>query len=64
MRGAPPPGAPRLLNTDIGWILVMATPAGSAGYEELARTADSLDRAFPTLELSHARTKITACSRR
>jgi hypothetical protein len=29
--------------TDIGWIDVMATPAGSAGYEELARTADGLN---------------------
>ncbi|MCC6618938.1 MAG: hypothetical protein IT341_07860 [Chloroflexi bacterium] len=26
--------------TDVGWLDVMATPSGVAGYEELARTAD------------------------
>lgn len=28
--------------TDVGWIDIMATPAGTAGYEDLARTADSV----------------------
>jgi len=52
LRGAEP-GLPFLLDartlargdaftftTDIGWIDIMATPAGTTGYDELARTAD------------------------
>jgi hypothetical protein len=29
--------------TDIGWIDILATPAGTEGYDELARTADAFD---------------------
>ncbi|MGH2429113.1 MAG: hypothetical protein ACRDGV_09590 [Candidatus Limnocylindria bacterium] len=28
------------LTTDLGWIDIMATPAGTSGYEDLARTAE------------------------
>lgn len=29
--------------TDVGWIDIMATPAGVAGYDELERSADALE---------------------
>jgi hypothetical protein len=29
--------------TDIGWLDLLGTPAGTAGYEDLARTADAYD---------------------
>ena len=29
--------------TDVGWVDIMATPAGTAGYDELARTADGYE---------------------
>jgi hypothetical protein len=29
--------------TDIGWVDVMAAPAGTSGYEDLSRTADAFD---------------------
>jgi predicted nucleotidyltransferase len=29
-----------MLTTDIGWIDIMATPAGTSGYEDLARAAE------------------------
>jgi hypothetical protein len=31
------------LTTDVGWIDIIGTPAGTTGYEDLERTADSLD---------------------
>jgi hypothetical protein len=31
------------LSTDIGWLDLLGTPAGTAGYEDLARTADAYD---------------------
>lgn len=30
-------------STDIGWLDLLGTPAGTTGYEDLARTADTLD---------------------
>ena len=29
--------------TDLGWIDIMATPAGTSGYDDLARTAETYD---------------------
>lgn len=29
--------------TDIGWVDLLGTPAGTAGYDDLARTADAFD---------------------
>ena len=31
------------LSTDVGWLDILGTPAGTAGYEDLARTADVFD---------------------
>jgi hypothetical protein len=31
------------LDTDIGWIDILATPSGTTGYDDLARTADAYD---------------------
>ncbi len=31
------------LTTDLGWIDIIATPAGTSGYDDLARTADTFD---------------------
>lgn len=31
------------LSTDVGWIDLLGTPAGTAGYEDLARTADTFE---------------------
>jgi hypothetical protein len=30
-------------DTDIGWIDILATPSGTTGYDDLARTADAYD---------------------
>lgn len=32
-----------ILTTDVGWIDLLGTPAGTAGYEDLARTADTFE---------------------
>ena len=29
--------------TDVGWLDILGTPAGTSGYEDLARTADAFD---------------------
>jgi hypothetical protein len=34
-------GDPFTLDTDIGWIDILATPSGTTGYDDLARTADA-----------------------
>lgn len=31
------------LTTDVGWVDLLGTPAGTAGYEDLARTADTFE---------------------
>ena len=31
------------LTTDVGWLDLLGTPSGTAGYEDLARTADAFD---------------------
>ena len=31
------------LTTDVGWIDILGTPAGSSGYDDLARTAETFD---------------------
>lgn len=31
------------LTTDVGWLDLLATPAGTSGYDDLARTADAFD---------------------
>ncbi len=31
------------LTTDIGWLDILATPSGTTGYEDLARTAEAYD---------------------
>ena len=31
------------LTTDVGWLDLLGTPAGTSGYEDLARTADAFD---------------------
>ena len=31
------------LTTDVGWVDILATPAGTSGYDDLARTADAFE---------------------